>query len=372
MKLIIISALVIGVILLGVAGYFIYGSIFTKISPAGTVTTPPAVSSPTSPGAGPIASLGDSQVLSYSVWGDEIVAVQTTGEVIQITNGQANTISSSKLNNAMAASFSFDGKKILIKYGTFQKTFFTVFDRATSLWTGLAGADIHAADWSPDTHEIVYLEKTGSGNRIGILNTDKLQDPKKPDLGFAKTAVGNINELDSNITWLSKNEILISSKPARYVSSTILKYKIKEKTFSLIVGDALGATVHWDKSSGLGLEYSFLNNKDSVTLVDASGALRGQMGFITMPDKCLVYQNYLYCAIPEDLKGAKLPDDYLMKAVFFKDNFYRVSLTNGKTELLLQDPGGMFDARSLQVAGSKVYFLNNLDGRLYEFAMTAK
>lgn len=362
-----------GALVLGAAGYFIFSSVLKTTSPVETVSTPSSASSSVSQNTGPISVLSANQILAYSVQGGEVDAIQTTGEVVRIINGKTDTLSPSKLNNIFAASFSFDGKKVLVKYGTMQKPFFTVFDKSTLLWTGLGGQSITSADWSPtSTNEIAYLEKTDSGSRIGILNTDKLQDAKKPELGFAKTAIGSINELDSDITWLSKNEILISSKPARYVPSTILKYKVKEKTFTPVIMGTLGASVRWDKVSGLGLEYSFSNNKDTVTVIDATGALRGQMGFVAMPEKCSISQNYLYCAIPEDLKGAKLPDDYLMKAVFFKDNFYRVSLADGKTDLLLANPGGMFDARMLQVTGGKVYFLNNLDGRLYSFAVTIK
>src|SRR3989344_1107696 len=266
-KIIIISSAIVGVLILGVVGYFIFGNILKTTSPVGTVTVPTGTSTPISQGTGPIASLSDNQVLAYSVQGGEVMALEISGEVVKIINGNTNALSSSKLDNAMAASFSFDGKKVLVKYGTAQTSFFTVFDRDTLLWTGLGGEGLRAADWSPGTHEIAYLEKTGSGSKIGILNTDKLQDSKKPELGFAKTVIGSINELDSDIIWLSQNEILISSKPARYIPSTILKYKIKEKTFEPIVLGVLGATVHWDKSlengSGLGLEYSFSGNKDN-------------------------------------------------------------------------------------------------------------
>ena len=352
--------------------FFFFGPTKNPPPPVIFVFPPPAASSTVSSNQGLITALSDAVILTYFVQSDGIIALKSTGEVVKINNSKTDILSSAKLVAIISASFSSDGKKILAKFGTQKEQFFSVLDLETKLWTGLGKEKLQSVDWSPATHEIAYLEKGPSGSNIGVFNTDKLQDAKKPELGFAKTTLDRINELDSNITWLTKNEIIIYPKPAKYVPSTILKYNIKEKTFAPVLSNVPGATVNWDKKTGVGIEYSFSNNKNTITLLDASGVVRGQMGFVTMPEKCTFAGGYLYCAIPNDLNNANLPDDYLMRAVFFRDNFYRISLSDGKTDLVLQDPLGMFDAKALSVSGGKMYFLNNLDSRLYEFTMQAK
>jgi hypothetical protein len=371
-KTLIIGGSVIGIILLGVVGYFAASLLLKKNPGTGANNTSPSAGVETSENSGPITSVGDASILAYFVESDGVVALQTTGEVVETKNNKTTALSSAKLSSLIGASFSADGKKILAKFGTLRDYHYTMFDRQVGSWAGISNDKIVAADWSPSTHEIVYLEKVSNGSNIVILDTDKLKDPKKPELGLLKTVVGSLNELDSNVLWLNSDEILISPKPARYVPSTILKYNLKEKIFTAIVSNVLGAAFNWDRPSGLGLGYFFTAQSGVVTLIDASGGTRGQMGFVTMPEKCAFASAYLYCAVPEDLKGATLPDDYLMKAVFFKDRFYRISLTDGKTESLLNDVGGEFDAQAMQVSRGSVYFINNLDGRLYQFTPIVK
>lgn len=366
-KILIIGGSVIGIILLGVVGYYAALLLLKKNPTTGSGDSSAPTGAETSESSGPVTLLSDASILAYFVEGDAVVALQSTGEVIEIKNGKILILSSAKLASLISASFSADGKKILAKFGTLNDYRYTMFDRQVGAWAGIGNDKIVTADWSQSTHEIVYLEKVSNGSNIVVLDTDKFKDPKKPELGLIKTIVGSLNELDSNILWLNSNEILISPKPARYVPSTILKYRIKEKSFVPVVINVLGATFNWDKPSGLGLGYFFTAQSGVVTLIDASGAARGQMGFVTMPEKCAFAAGYLYCAIPEDLKNSTLPDDYLMKAVYFKDGFYRISLMDGKTESLLKDPGGDFDAHMIHVLGSEVYFINNLDGRLYKF-----
>lgn len=372
-KIIIISDWVVGLLIIGVAGYYIWnlwGSLNGVLPPTSPIaSTTPTIAPDVS--TKPIKAVSESQVLTYNLQADKITIAKTDGTIVTIAVGKEYIISSSPMLSLMNAKFSSDNKKILAEFGTRNTSEFSMFDFGTLIWTEL-GPRIMAADWSPATHEIAYLEKLPLGSNLGIINTNKFQNDKKPELGFAKTVLGVINELDSNITWLSKNEIILSPKPTRAVPSTLLKYKIKEKTFSTIVNNALGAVIGWDKYSGLGVEFSVVNNKDNLMVIDSSGAVRAQMGFVTMPEKCKIWSNYLYCAIPNAFGRSNLPDSYHMRTLFFRDNFYRINLTDGRTELVLSDTGGIYDAKHLQVSNDKIYFINNLDGKLYQFTMTVK
>jgi hypothetical protein len=86
-----------------------------------------------------------------------------------------------------------------------------------------------------------------------------------------------------------------------------------------------------------------------------------------LPEKCAFAQGYLYCAVPQEPWGVTvmLPDDYLKQNLFSQDDFYRINLETGETNLFYRSDT-LLDAAMLQATNNGLYFLSRADGHLYQ------
>jgi len=65
--------------------------------------------------------LSQSPVFDYFIdVKNNITAIQPTGAIITIANGQTKTLSSSTIDGIISASFSYDGKKIVVRWRSYE------------------------------------------------------------------------------------------------------------------------------------------------------------------------------------------------------------------------------------------------------------
>ncbi len=107
------------------------------------------LSSSTTEGGAGTAAIGQMTVQNFGVLSSDpvldyfinpqniITALEPDGKVITISNGQSTTISSTTISSIISASFSFDGKKILVSYGGPTNPQSAVFSAAANTWTTL-------------------------------------------------------------------------------------------------------------------------------------------------------------------------------------------------------------------------------------------
>lgn len=346
---------IIGLIAVGAAAYYVWQYISEVIISPPQPIPPPSVQTPAE-------RLSEATLKNYFVQGDKVVGIQTDGLVVEIQNKKAAVINTSKIDNLNDASFSYDGKKILAKFGTWRNPLFSIFDKDSNQWTAFSNINIISAAWSPDTQEIAYVEEIDGKTNLGILNAG---DPK-----LSRKTLATISQIDSEVFWLNKNEILINSKPSQFVNGYILKYKIKERQFEPIVYEEAGVMVNWDAEKNRGLKLYYAAGKNNLALIDAAGKIVTGLNFLTLPDKCAFKNDSLYCAIPRNMPPRPtLPDDYLKQALFFADDFFKVNLVDGKVERLLKDNEMPFDAVRLKINNNKLLFINRLDEKLYQFSI---
>ena len=371
-----IIAVIIGIIVVVAAGYFVWQYIGVKgLAPAktaGTTTaTPTSTAAATSAAAVAAAGnglLADTFLLSYSEANGETIGVQTDGQIIKIAGGKATPINSSVSGGIISVEFSYDGTKILAKLGPLDNPVFSVFDVKSGAWSPLANTNISSATWSPDSIALAYIEHMNGKSSLDALDLSNAK--AKPKI------LASVFETDSDISWLNKNEITISSKPSKFAAGSVWKYKIKEQKFEPIAVDEYGVWIKWSKDGLMGLKYSFAN-KNKNTIVDGNGVAVTDTSFITLPDKCAFETpsnasgtpRYLYCAIPREIPdGINLPDDYLARAVYLNDGFYQINLTSGQATEITNGGRGNFDATDLSVSSNKLTFINRRDRYLYQFA----
>ena len=94
------------------------------------------------------------------------------------------------------------------------------------------------------------------------------------------------------------------------------------------------------------------------------------LSFNTLPPKCLIENNKIYCAVPKNInEGIKLPDDYYKKAIYFDDTIYLIDLSNAGVTELKTDSNLTIDAEHLEISNGKLFFKNRLDDKLYSLEL---
>ena len=366
-KIITIIAILIVLATIGIGGYFIW-SYFTMSSqvspvPAGTGAidnatpiTPSATSNTT------IKLLADTAVAGYAQTGSKITAITPDGQVVEINGNDAQIINSSKLSeNVLSVKVSYDGTWLLEKFGDKNHPKFSLYNVSSASWKPITDFDMSDADWSPNSNKLAFISSLGSNATIGILDLGK-----QTKTGFSREVISTLALEEANITWLTPNEILLSDPPSKYVLGSIWKYKIKEKTFTPLAYKKSGLVAGWSKTgSATGIIFTS-TPKNNFSVVRGDGSIMVNINILTLPNKC-TFQNFaLVCAIPKNnLAAAILPDDYLKKALYTNDNFYKINVPTGEITPLLDTGSSKIDAVNLTISGSRLLFINRLDQKLY-------
>ena len=375
------------IVLLG-AGYFAW-QYFSKSADGGLSGIFAPQPPPLAPQAatGPVQKVSSGALVAYFTNDTATVGVEPNGRVIKIESGASAAISTASIDTLISASFSFDGKKILAKFGSKTDPLWSIFDVSSAIWTPITDMKLSAAAWAPDSQTIAYLEKVNDKNNLGTLRlaapvasssptTEKKAVPPPtggPTTEPARKTLATIALSDYDIFWLLPDEIILSAPPSKTAPAFALRYTIKDGVFSPVTYNEAGTLFKWDTRSGQGLKFYTEKNKNYLMLVDGTGSHLQELNFITLPNKCAFQDNSVYCGIPRSGPPARivLPDDYLKMAYFSSDDFYKINLSNGSIARILDSAGESIDATDLSLRGSSLYFLNRLDGELYKFEVPA-
>ena len=135
-----------------------------------------------------------------------------------------------------------------------------------------------------------------------------------------------------------------------------------------------GADFLWSPDGEKTLVSSFANNSDkkiSLGIVDLTGKYT-DLNFPTFAQKC-VWSNdkkSIFCAIPGDIPNdAILPNDYNSGKIKTKDTFWKIDVTTGIKERVLElsELKNDYDADNLFLSSTEdaLFFVNKIDGKLY-------
>ena len=277
------------------------------------------------------------------------------GQVIKLTNGSGELANSQTLPKLNKISASSDGTYVLAKFNYPQLPTFSIFNAVTNAWQALPANTIAAA-WSPNSQELLYADNKS----LNILNLTGQKTKKIIDL--------TQKELDLN--WVSPQIALFSAPPTIELSSTIWSLNLNSKILLPLIQGQSGLSVKWSKDGELGIKFQNINKLPKTSLVDKNGSDLTTLSFITLPSKCLIESNKIYCAVPKNInEGIKLPDDYYKRAIYFDDTVYLIDLSNAGVTELKTGSNLIIDAEHLEISGGKLFFKNRLDDKLYSLAL---
>ena len=312
-----------------------------------------------------------------------VLLVSKNGTIVSVSpSGDRKELNSSGIENALEATFSTDGKKILLTYGKNTTPQFSVYDVASSTWQPLL-ADT-AASLRPKTHEVVYLyEKSGVKN-LFLWNLDK---PKS-----TPQQISSLQIEDPILSWKDKDTLLIQQRPSAYTKDTLLSFNLSKKIVTPIIQDKYALNSIWNEAGSSGLVFYGDNTYrgGALRLYLAGGEEGSKLTLVTLTEKCSFYhsagffststpkttasstalaqKNELYCAIPRDSKTfryAILPDDFYRGTISTSDDLIKINLDDGSLGVILSPTDASLEIYKPFAGEKEIYFIDKRTGALY-------
>jgi hypothetical protein len=342
--------------------------------------------------------LSQSPVLDYFIDAqNNIIAIQPTGAIITIANGQTTEVTSSTIVGIISASFSYDGKKIVVSYGDPSNPQAGIYNVVTKVWTGLPQGML-SPQWSPiNNYQIAYLTTPSAGKlALQIINAANLK--------IAPTTIFTLNANDLTLQWPTASEFIFSDKPTSQNAGSIWAYNSTAGTLYPLIYEIPGAEGIWSHNAAIPYGLTFFNNQtgqgNTLQLQAFSGSLPIQpLTFSTLPSKCVFNTEMmpiatstasstassttknrtssaptstpylaLYCGIPRSSSGfssAHLPDDYNTMALFTSDDIYKINTATGDEQVLWNDATQNMDVSDMKFFNNALFFVNRYDQKLY-------
>jgi hypothetical protein len=303
---------------------------------------------------------------------NSVVAVRTDGAIFKIEKNQIAFLSSSKIQNIISTSFSYDGQKIMVLFGEKENPQVSIFDVAKKSWESVTEPGIVSAAWSPNTYQITYLKKQ---EKTAIVVRDTKNIGSKPQV------IATLPLQDVTIEWPASSIVRISEKPSGYTKTNSWIFDIKSKKIQPLEQDQFGLVITTNSplSQYLKLTVDPITSKNGqLSLVDMLSNTEKNLSFLTVPEKCSFAQiqkdknatgteELLLCGIPEnkdDITRAVLPDSYYKKSLFTIDTITAINPKTGEITPLVTNEKD-FDAIKITVTDNRVFFINRYDKKIY-------
>ena len=368
-KIIIIISVILGIVAMGLGVYFAWKKTKTILTPPGIGQQPTASNQQSTTGEQQPAAAQKLKILSdqpifdywiYSTSSEQVFYVNQEGKIFKIKeDGNDEAITSEPIENLQTIKSSSDGKRVFIKSGDLVSPKFTIFNSETKIFE-LLPENITAAAFSPDAKKIAYLETKAIQSDLIIKDLVNLK--QKPSW------IISISQKDFDLDWISAEKIVLVPKSSAFYQASAWVIDTKKKTVSPLGAEVNGLMIKWSSNGKIGLQFSSQSEgrEGRLNLINEQGLVQAGLDFITLPDKCLISDPKIYCAIPTSIPAKTvLPDDYLKRAVYFRDALYQIDISQNSLSGIFTETEPAIDAARLNLLDNKLLFINRYDSRLY-------
>jgi len=287
--------------------------------------------------------------------------LSSDGKIFQVKgDAEDQAITSEPILDIQAVKSSADGSRVIIQSGGAGSPKFIIFNTATKIFE-LLSDNISAADFSPDAKSIAYLE-TATGSALSSLVIKDFGTKPKT------SKILSFIQKDFDLSWISANQIILTQKPSAFYAGSAWIFDIKNQTLIPLISEMNGLIIGYSAGGKTGLEFfsQQFGTIYKLNLVDDKGAIKANLDFTTLPEKCLISEPQIYCAIPKNIPDKTiLPDDYLKKAVYFSDSFYQIDINENSSLKIFEPSDFAIDAVNLKLIDGKLLFINRYDNKLY-------
>jgi hypothetical protein len=149
-------------------------------------------------------------------------------------------------------------------------------------WTPLP-VGMTSPQWSPSDYRIAYLQNNSNGTKsLATIDTSKIKN--------GATTIATLHLQDVALLWQSKNNVLLYDHPSIYTFGSVWSFDLQKRNLSSIISEQRGMEAIWSNETtmtGLIFTGDASQYGGSISLVDDSGKTIEQLGFLTVPPKCL-------------------------------------------------------------------------------------
>ncbi len=325
-----------------------------------------------------------------------ITIVSPGGQIIQVAPGSSSTLSATPIENLASALFSFDGRKVVVSFGLPAARQYSVFDINTKTWQPLPQG-IESVAWSPNDLRIAFFSV---GDSVANLSTLDLSNPKA-----LPKAILPLHVQDLKVDWPKLDRIILIERGAAGILGSAYAVNLTTKAITAITEDLSGLMLSWSKTVDRGLLFSSGASERGgyLNIVDGAGIITG-LTITTFPEKCAFFiprttttsltiatsspkntpkppanslapGTSLVCGIPKNypqLRIQALPDAYEKRAVFSVDDFYSIDVATGGLAPVFAQNDYVLDADLVKIFGTKLFFVNRFDKRVYAIELAEK
>lgn len=323
-------------------------------------------SSTTSEGQAAAVSPTDTGIFAFTVLPDgSLFYVRRDGQIVRKNSSSSTLVSTLKIADILGASFSFDGRRTLIKSGSADNPRWSVFDIQKNSWRQLS-LDARDAYWSPADYRIAYFARKTNTALLSTLDLGA-------DSSRAKTLL-TLNGEDLDLNWAASDTIFLGERGSASVSGKLWRYDFKSGGLTLVRDNIFGARLMWGHSYGLLFETLNGGYGGKLSLLSPGGSQTRNFSFLTLPVKCSFFNaasstsELLACAVPADTRGfgtAALPDAYEKGGLQTADNIFLLNPQSGSYKNVSVASNLKLDVESLRVIGNTAYLLDRLNGRIW-------
>lgn len=304
------------------------------------------------------------KIFYYSVIDGTVWQVDSDGlNLVQIDNA--------KLTGLVGVNWSPDRTKVLTNFNKEGRSVFFFYDKLKKVATKLK-ENLDNVVWDGLGGEIVYkyYDNKTQKRSLSIAN---------PDGSNWQTIADNIPFRNISISAIPLSSVIsFWNSPAASEESILQTVTTTGGAVKEIFRGKFGADYLWSPEGKMALVSSLTDkNSKMITLgiIDSQGNYQ-DLGIPTMVSKCAwsVDGRTIYYALPGGIPtGATMPDDYQNKKFTTSDTFWKIDITTGSRERILQldDIDGTYDVASpfLSSTENSLFFTNRIDGKLYRIGL---
>lgn len=277
-------------------------------------------------------------------------------------DGTETSISAQPVKNVRDLSASPDGSLAVVSYGTPERLLFAIYDAEAANWLKPLPQGTAAAAWSPLKNELAYLKDEGASATLTIADFE----------GDTEREAARLSVKGSDLLWVASDTLYVSNRPSFSIPGSLWSFDLSDRTLKPVIKDEPGLMTAWTADGKIGLKFTTKENGESaLTIVSDKNepAARASIG-LTLPSKCALAAEKIYCAVPKNLPAeARLPDDYLKHAFYTDDVFVAIDPANWTAETVFEPSRLTIDAEKIAVYGDALYFVNRYDGLLYKLTL---
>ncbi len=279
-------------------------------------------------------------------------------------------ISDTELTGLIDVFWSENGKKAITKFKKDDKTFFYFYDHEKQEGLRLKdGIDTITWDLAGNKVFYKYYDPSSDKRTLNISNPDGTEWKSLADLAIKYVSITQIPTVSLLSFW---------NAPAAEEETQLQTVGLAGGEVQTIFKGRYGADYLWSPDGKQAL-ISSLANKDGKMVTLGLVTLEGsytELNIPTMVSKCVWSSDgkFIYYALPGGIPdGAVMPNDYQTKRFVTQDTFWKLDITTGKKERIIEasDITEKYDSSQMLLSENKkmLYFVNRIDGKIYSIEL---